>query len=234
MDSKEFQDTIKKHPFAVLKDVVFDFLLKDIIMLRLTPGQKISEANIASELGISRSPVRMAIDKLISERLVIRSENKVLRVAQLETMDYLEICNARKALEGSAAFFAANNITEEEIINLERLTKEYKTALSEPSLTNFELADHQFHTAIVRASNNGYLIEMYDIIQLRILRYRYYARYRLGEKTLHSMIQNDPRSHFAIFSAIANGYSTLAKNEIELHIDGMKPFVTNLNQMPDL
>ncbi len=75
---------------------------------------------------------------------------------------------------------------------------------------------------------------MYEIIQLRILRYRYYARYRLGEKALHSMIKNDHRSHQAIFSAIKIGYSTLAKNEIELHIDGMKPFVTNLNEFTKL
>jgi DNA-binding GntR family transcriptional regulator len=231
MDRKAFQNTIEKHPFSVLKDVVYDSLLNDIITLRLTPGQKISEAHIASELGISRSPVKMAIEKLIGERLVIRSENKVLRVAQLETFDYLEICNARKALEGSAAFFAASNITDDEILNLERLTMEYKSSLSNPSLINFELADHQYHTAIVKASHNSYLIEMYDIIQLRILRYRYYARYRIGEKALYSMIQNDHRSHNAIFSAIKAGYSTLAKAEIELHIDGMKPFVTNLNEL---
>ncbi|MHC1731930.1 MAG: GntR family transcriptional regulator [Bacteroidales bacterium] len=234
MDKKEFQDTIINHPFSVLKDVVYDFLLKDIIALRLSPGQKISEAHIASELGISRSPVKMAIERLIGERLVMRSENKVLRIALLETKDYLEICNARKALEGSAAFFAAGNITDEEIYNLEKLTKEYKAALSEPSLTNFELADHKYHTAIIIASHNSYLIEMYEIIQLRILRYRYYARYRLGEKALHSMIKNDHRSHQSIFSAIKIGYSTLAKSEIELHIDGMKPFVTNLNEFTKL
>ncbi len=104
MDKKEFQDTIINHPFSVLKDVVYDFLLKDIIALRLSPGQKISEAHIANELGISRSPVKMAIERLLGERLIIRSENKVLRIALLETQDYLEICNARKALEGSAAF----------------------------------------------------------------------------------------------------------------------------------
>jgi len=231
MDRKTFQDTIVKHPFSVLKDVVYDFLLNDIITLGLTPGQKISEAHIASELGISRSPVKMAIERLISERLVIKSESKVLRVAQLETFDYLEICNARKSLEGSAAFFAANNITEEEILNLERLTKEYKAALSKPSLINFELADHRYHTAIVRASHNSYLMEMYDIIQLRILRYRYYARYRIGANALYNMIQNDHRSHNAIFNAIKAGYSTLARAEIELHIDGMKPFVTNLNEL---
>lgn len=234
MNRKEFQDIIHNHPFSVLKDVVYDFLLKDIITLRLAPGQKISEAHIAGEFGISRSPVKMAIERLICERLVIRSENKVLRIAQLETLDYLEICNARKALEGSAAFFAAGNITDDEILDLEVLTKEYKEALSEPSLTNFELADHKYHTAIIKASHNPYLIEMYDIIQLRILRYRYYARYRLGEKALYSMIKNDHRGHYAIFTAIKAGYSTLAKNEIELHIDGMKPLVINLNEFTKL
>lgn len=230
MDRKEFQDTIINHPFTVLKDVVYDSLLKDIITLRLAPGQKFSEAHIASELGISRSPVKMAIERLIGERLVIRSENKVLRIAQLETQDYFEICNARKALEGSAAFFAAENITDSEILLLEMLTKEYKVVLSEPSLTNFELVDHRYHTAIIKASHNPYLIEMYNIIQLRILRYRYYARYRLGEKMLFDMIKNNHRSHHAIFCAIKTGYSTLAKKEIEIHIDGMKPFVTNLNE----
>ncbi|WP_412523925.1 FCD domain-containing protein [Clostridium sp. JS66] len=92
------------------------------------------------------------------------------------------------------------------------------------------IADHQYHTAIVKASHNSYLIEMYDIIQLRILRYRYYARYRVGEKVLFSMIKNDHRSHHAIYCSMKIGYSTLAKNEIEIHIDGMKPFVTNLNE----
>jgi DNA-binding GntR family transcriptional regulator len=224
MNREDFQDILKKYPFSVLKDVVYDFLLKDIITMKQPPGQKISEAQIANELGISRSPVKMAIDKLIEERLIIKYENKVLRVAPVDPGDYLKIRQARTAIEGSSGFLAAKNITPQELIELKKLTDEYKLIIADPTLKNFEIIDHKYHTVIVNASHNPYLIEMYNCIQNRILRYRYFIRHRFGEKSLHAVLQNDPKIHYAIFSAIKDGYSASAKSELELHIDGMREF----------
>lgn len=222
MKKEDFKNLIKTNPFFNLGDAVYDFLVEDIITMKLPPNQRISESHIANELCISRSPVKMAIDKLIEEKLISKHDNKSLNISNVDPQDYLKICQARIAIEGNAAFLAATHINDDELRELDLLTKEYKLALSSPNMTNFEVVDHKFHSIIVSSSHNSYLIEMYNTIQSRILRYRYYIRLRLGENDLISLLKDDPKRHHAIFTAIKSGYSSVAKTEIEFHIDGMR------------
>jgi GntR family transcriptional regulator, rspAB operon transcriptional repressor len=218
MDRDTFDEIIKKQPFAALNDLVYNFLFENIINIKLNPNQRISETEIANKLGISRSPVKMAIERLIDERLIVKHDNKTLCVAPLDVNDYYDICDARQMLEGTAAFYAAKQITKAELNELKRLVDEYALLFTSSSLENFEIVDHSFHTFIVNASHNNYIIDMYNSIQNLILRYRYNIRHSLGENYIHNEFKNNPKSHYAIYSAIKTGYSSVAKSEMELHI----------------
>ena len=66
MNQQLLQERLNKNPFAKLGDVVADLLFDEIVSLNLVPATKLNINNISKELGISRTPVTEAINKLVS------------------------------------------------------------------------------------------------------------------------------------------------------------------------
>ena len=228
MNREDFQETLQDHPFHFVNDLVYSTILKDIITIKLAPGEKVSHVKIANQLGVSRSPVRSAIERLEAEKLILRDENKCPYVAPLNREDYLAICEARKAIEGSAAFFASKRITNEEVTELKRVLKKMGE-LESSAVSNVDemtSLDLQFHYTILEASRNYYIIEMYNRIKNRVQRYRYYQMYKYEHNLLPSeFFAINDREHYAILRAILSGLSTIARTEMESHIDNMRTYM---------
>ena len=64
MNCKQFEKIRSENPFMPLNDIVHELVLQDIISFAVMPGSRISESSIAQELGISRSPVKAALEKV--------------------------------------------------------------------------------------------------------------------------------------------------------------------------
>ena len=75
MDRQELIQYIKDHPFAVLSDLVYQYIVDAIVDVRFVPGSKINTKQISEELGISRTPVRTALERLVDEKLVEQVNN---------------------------------------------------------------------------------------------------------------------------------------------------------------
>ena len=69
-DREAFQRMVDAQPFVPLWNALYQWLSEEIITLRLAPGSRINEAQTAESLGISRSPVKMAIDRLTEDGLL--------------------------------------------------------------------------------------------------------------------------------------------------------------------
>src|SRR3954454_16673108 len=82
------------------KDIVYFEIKKRIIESVLKPNQPINEENLASELQISRTPIREALQRLEIEELIIRQSNGRLRVAPISVQEAEEIFHIRSLLEG--------------------------------------------------------------------------------------------------------------------------------------
>ena len=85
----------------------------------------------------------------------------------------------------------------------------------------FNEANNDFHTHIVAASHNEYLVNVYEQLHNNILRYRYFMRFKWGEETILNKLKN-PRWHKTICNAIKDGYSTVARDEMINHIEELK------------
>ncbi|NMM63388.1 GntR family transcriptional regulator [Clostridium sp. P21] len=229
MNKEVFQETLKNNPFSSLNDLVFNTILQDIVTIGLTPGEKISSLHIANQLGVSRSPVKIAIERLLSEKLIIRSENGNLNVAPLSKEDHLYICETRKIIEGSASFYAAKRINNVELKELEKILKKADNILLSHidsnlnNIGNLIFLDIQFHSKILNACRNPYIIEMYDNIKNRVQRYSFYQKYRYKHNLMSTdFFYENNRERYAILKAIENGLSAIAQSEMEFHIDKMK------------
>ena len=111
MDRFYFEENMKENPFLTRQDLVYQYLLKKIIAMDYIPKMKVNESAIADELGISRTPVNSAINKLLKERFLVKKDHGV-HVSPAKLSDYILICEARQMIEGTAAFYAATRITD--------------------------------------------------------------------------------------------------------------------------
>jgi DNA-binding GntR family transcriptional regulator len=123
------------------------------------PGTPLREEMLAGEIGVSRTPVRDALRRLLADGLVESTRNRGTFVAEITSDDLHEVYHLRATLEGFAANRAATRITAEEITALEQLADEME-ALDhsgtdlEARTARFHALNTEFHTVVVRAARS--------------------------------------------------------------------------------
>src|SRR5512138_1663471 len=114
----EETEFIQKRP---LKEDIFDVLHEKIISGVYKPGDWLRQDDIATQLGVSMTPVREALDLLVSAGLAERVPYRGVRVREMSTRDVVEAYGLRLILEAVIAQEAARNITPEQITGLESI-----------------------------------------------------------------------------------------------------------------
>jgi DNA-binding GntR family transcriptional regulator len=127
---------------------------------RFTRGERIPEEEIARSLGVSRTPVREALQRLQERGMLTVGAGRSLVVAELSKQQVLELYAMREILEGSAARFAAQHANEAEIDILHRLLYEFDKHRDDPR--PLISLNRRFHGAVCEAAHNRYLIQTLD------------------------------------------------------------------------
>ncbi len=130
-------------------------LLEGIRAGEFRPGQRLREIDLASRLGVSRTPVREAIRRLASEGLVEVASGRGVMIIELTRQQVRELYFLRATLEGAAARLAAQHASDREIAALRELLIEIAAAEDDP----FHVAklNREFHRLIHDAAHNRYL-----------------------------------------------------------------------------
>lgn len=161
-----------------LADRVFAVLQDDIVLGRIAPGSKLGEAELAARFGISRGPLREAIQRLESRKLLKRIPHVGCRVAELSLDQLIEVYQLRELLEGEAARLAAGAMTDEEVAKLRELLAQHEQQqdLQADEAYFQHEGDLDFHYRIIQGSHNATLAnlligELYYLVRM----YRYQA-----------------------------------------------------------
>ncbi|HEY3474716.1 MAG TPA: GntR family transcriptional regulator, partial [Anaerolineales bacterium] len=120
----EATELIQKRP---LKEDIFNVLHEKIISGVYKPGDWLRQEDIATQLGVSMTPVREGLDLLVSSGLAERAPYRGVRVRQMSTKDVVEAYGMRLVLEAVIAQEAARNITDEQIRELEGMIEVMKS-----------------------------------------------------------------------------------------------------------
>lgn len=198
-----------------LAERVFARLQDDIVLGVLPPGTKLGETELAARYGVSRGPLREAIRRLESRKLLERVPHVGTRVASLKAADLIEIYRVREALEGMAARLAAEHMTAEEVAGLREvlLQHEQQQDIKEDVAYFQREGDLDFHYRIIQGSHNQALIdlligEIYHLV--RMYRYQF------------SMTANRPQKalgeHRQIIEAIESRDGEMAELLMRRHI----------------
>lgn len=146
---------------ASLVEVAYRRLRGQILDNTLPPGFRALEQELASRLGISRTPVREALIRLQKEGLVEVIPRHGMRVLPVSAADMKDICEVLSALESAAAEIAARRSPgEAELAPLLEASRDMAKALKADDLEAWAEADERFHRGLIELSGNRLLIEV--------------------------------------------------------------------------
>ena len=160
-----------------LHDEILTRLRDHIVEGNLPDGSRVPERQLCEMLGISRTPLREALKVLAAEGLVELLPNRGARVRRLSEQDLAELFDIMGGLEGLAGRLACENITDQEIVEIERLHYEMYGFYLHRDMPGYFRVNQLIHEKIVDASRNATLRETYANFAGRIRRVRYSANF---------------------------------------------------------
>ena len=193
-------------------------LILDAIDLGLySPGDRLVESELAERFGMSRTPIREALQRLETQSLLTR-DGRSLIVASLDHNQLSELYVVRSTLEGLAVRLAAKHSTEEEISVLFAMIEADREILNDPA--KLSRANRRFHEQIHRASHNMFLIKQLGMVHqsMALMASTSLAAEGRGERALDE--------HYEIVKAIQDGDGKRAEEALQTHLS--KAFETRL------
>lgn len=139
----------------------YSLILEAIDVGVYKPGDRLVESDLAEQFGVSRTPIREALQRLETQSLLER-DGRSLIVASLDHNQMAELYMVRRELEGLAASLAARHATEEEVRVLKDMVREDDGLVNMP--TDLAKANRRFHEQIHLASHNRYLVQQLNLV----------------------------------------------------------------------
>lgn len=205
--------------YLPLRDVVFQTLRQAIITGEIAPGERLMEIPLASQLGVSRTPVREAIRMLELEGLVVMIPRKGAEVARITEKDLRDALEVRCALEELAVMLACKRITREGKEKLKSVCIAFREAISTKHVPSIVDGDVAFHDTIFAATQNQRLITLTHNLWEQVYRYR--VEY-VKDFSYHDVLVSE---HDAITNAILLGDAELAQQVMRKHIYNQEAIV---------
>lgn len=191
-----------------------------IIRTELNPGAVINESELMDDLGLGRTPIREALNRLQSDDLVVVKPRRGIFVAELAITDLSQIFEVRVELRSLAVKLACQRITESQLQRLEKLSDQFLNSFISSKQEMIEL-DSKFHALVREATHNRFLISNLEYYYNLSLRIWYLALPRT------TMEEIDVKAHCKLYEAIAAKDEDLAVEIISKHIRDFHKTIKN-------
>lgn len=203
--------TLAEHAYASLRRLVRERELRS--------GEPLIEQQLAVRLGVSRTPLRLAMQRLESEGLLVKTANRSHFVRRVDLKEYLQSLRVRETLEAEAAALAAGNVPEAEIekgyhqLALVRDTKPYDM------LAHWR-SDDVVHGLFISRCGNDVMARI--LLSLRVTT-QLFEIDRLADR-----LEPDTREHEAILAALQDGNGKAARRAVAAHIRSLFRFAVEV------
>lgn len=212
-----------------LADEALATIVQAIMGGEFGPGERLSEAQLARQLGISRGPLREALGRL-EGRLVVRTPRIGVRVIQLDDEDLAELFAVREALEGMACRLAAARISDRDIAALRDLLDQHGRNPDVLSRRGYyqRTLDEDFHLHVVRCARNARLENLLmDGLYYQLRLYRFRASTRPGRA------QAAFQEHREIVAALSDRDPDAAETSMRRHVRNALGSILLSEEAPD-
>ena len=215
-----------------LKEEIFDVLHTRVIAGKYAPGEWLRQEDIASQLGVSQTPVREALDLLVSSGLAERIPYRGVRILKLSTEEIVDSYGMRLLLETKSAAISAKNRTEQQLENMIELVVKTEALMTLSDMSAQMLLNREFHLALVASGGDALMTKLFEIVSHQFpdwMLYEYMFRY---PELLQPSLSTEFQEHKAIVDAIAAKNSDLAALKAATHIKNLGNELVNFLGIP--
>jgi DNA-binding GntR family transcriptional regulator len=210
----EDTSTFADRAYAALKSVILSLDIYE------KPGEvRLDERQLASDLGISRTPVREAMAQLEREGFVRSVPRRGIYVVRKTKQEVVELITAWAALESMAARLMTQNAADEEIATLRQMFTKFENGELHARLDEYSEVNIEFHQSIIRMSRNRVLIDLAENLftHMRMIR-----RKTIGEE---DRADRSIRDHMNIIQALEARDTERAEDLVRNHALGLAEHV---------
>ncbi len=199
---------------ARASDTAYAVLREEILSWELPPGAVLAEVELSGRLGISRTPVREALARLVADGLVEPLGGRGLIVTPVEAGNVTELFELRQALEAQAAELAAQRRDPAPFRALQDEFREVPALLADPDPGRHAYYDlvARFDAAVDEAVRNPFLVAALQAVRTHLVRIR-----RLSRDNPARLLEA-AREHLLIVDAIVDGDARLAADATRVHL----------------
>ena len=194
-----------------LADDVYEQILSAILSGEIVSGERLIQETIASQIDVSRTPVREAFLRLEREGVLETAGRGGFQIREITEKEIQDLYLAREAVEGFAAKLLAGALSREQAQNIEtavRLEMDLKSIHKEEHFH----ANRTIHRTIVAQTGNGILLDMFDSIWNRGISIRSFAAYPIPDS------QDNREQHLLLLDQIKTGNPDEAETAMVAHI----------------
>lgn len=212
----EMDKLYKIDDYELLNQKVYKILKLKIIKGNIKPGSKLLEGEISKELGVSRTPVREALQRLAAEGYVMKTPNQGVSVTEVSMKQYIEVLQVRATLEGLAAYFFAKRSTVADLEELQKNVEKMSQLIvdDEPDYLTYSDLNYKFHYLVLNGCKNDCLKKVLTDI------YSQYGRFRSRSLLMFpERIKVSLNEHRKIFDAIKKKDAEAAERLSREHLN---------------
>lgn len=198
-----------------LSEIAYAQIKEDIMNLKFSPGSILYEAKLSRDMDISRTPIRLSLQKLVAEGLVkIKSGKKsYFYVDDLSISTFRDIYQIRTVLEYLSVELASLNRTQEDIDLLKTIIEEQEYLINNNcSVKELLNIDRKFHNEIAIISGNSMLSQQIDKLLDLYYRYNFFAL------STNNRFKQAADEHLKILNVIECGNLESVKNLMNVHL----------------
>lgn len=194
-------------------EMIADRLRTAILHGDLAPGDQLGEAGLAAQFGVSRGPMREAMQRLVSEGLLYSIRNRGIFVIELTTEDVIDVYRARTAIEGGAVDLILRGRRDIAYAALAASVAEMSACAQKGDATGVSDADQEFHQALVESAGSPRLLRASRTLLIE-------TRMCLGAlQTTYPDLREQAREHVELRDAIGSGTPSRVRKLLTIHMD---------------
>ena len=208
-------------PPQSLTDRAYAEIEELIVTLRLAPGAPVSEAELSGRLGIGRTPIREALQRLARERLVAIYPRRGVIVTEINVASQLRLLETRRELERLIARSAARRATDDERVRFRALAVAFEAAAKANDDVSFMRIDRDFNVLCSSAAHNEFAAGAMSLLHSLSRRFWYLHYKHAADMPLTAKLHAD------IARAIAAGDGDRAAKASDRLLDAIEKFTRN-------
>lgn len=216
-----------------LKEEIFEILHKRIIAGKYSPGEWLRQEEISSQMGVSQTPVREALDLVVSAGLAERVPYRGVRVLELTANEIVDAYSLRLMLESTAARAAAHHRTQAQVEHMRSIVEQTKNLMTLNDMSQQRHLNREFHLSIISAGGNQMMSKIYEMVINSFPDWMLYEYMFRHPELLESSLTMEYHEHKAIIEAIDNRDADLAAQYTLEHVLNLGRELVDFLGIPD-